>query len=269
LKQKTALLRIQSKHSKKPPKEGKNMNFSSFKTRISQMPHMVTILVFLWTALARAAGPETQVRNTGDFNKLHFDGAYTVFVEQGQTCSVKIEAEPKLLAKVTTEVKNNNLKVDTKNGGWFCCWGHGREDIKVYITVKDLKSIVIDGSADLAGKGKFVCDTLELSISGSGDINLELETKVLETAISGSGDVKLTGKAQSFSAAIAGSGDIKAFDLISEKCEVSIAGSGDCQVNAVQELEVSIAGSGEVAYKGNPAKVNNSVSGSGEVTKAE
>jgi len=226
------------------------MNFSSFKTRISQMPYMVTILVFLWTALARAAGPETQVRNTGDFNKLHFDGAYTVFVEQGQTCSVKIEAEPKLLAKVTTKVKNGTLVVDTKSRGWFCSWGHSREDVKVYITVKDLKGIDIDGSAELTGKGKFICDTMELSISGSGDINMELEAKVLETGI-------------------AGSGDIKAFELISDKCQVSIAGSGDCQVNASQELEISIAGSGDVSYKGNPARVNNSVSGSGEVTKVE
>jgi len=245
------------------------MNFSSLKTRISQMPYMVTVLVFLWTALARAAGPEVQVRNTGDFSKLHFDGAYTVIVEQGQTCSVKLEAEPKLLAKVTTEVKNGTLKVDTKDHGWFGGCHHSRKDVKVYITVKDLKAIDIDGSADVTGKGRFVSDTMELSVAGSGDINLELETKVLETAISGAGDIKLTGMAKTFSAAIAGAGDIKALDLITEKCHVSIAGSGDCQVNASQELEISIAGSGDVSYKGNPSKVSNSVSGSGEVRKLE
>jgi hypothetical protein len=245
------------------------MRFSWFKGPAAQVLYVLIVITLLWVAGAQAAGVENQVRNTGYFNQLHFDGAYTIYLSQGDTCSVKVEAEPKVLDKVTTEVKNNTLKVDTKNGGWFCCWGHGREDIKVHITVKDLKSIVIDGSADLAGKGKFVCDTLELSISGSGDINLETESKMLETSIAGSGDVKLIGKAQSFSAAIAGSGDIKAFGLAADKCEVSIAGSGDCQVNAVQELEVSIAGSGEVSYKGNPAKVNNSVSGSGEINKIE
>jgi len=233
------------------------------------MSYMVTILVFLWTALARAAAPEVQVRNTGDFSKLHFDGAYTVFVEQGQTYSVKIEAEPKLLAKVTTEVKNGTLKVDTKGRGWFGSCHNDRKDVKVYITVKDLKAIDIDGSVDITGQGKFVSDTMELSISGSGDISLDLKTKVLGTAISGAGDVKLTGMAKTFSAAIAGSGDIKALELITEKCEVSIAGSGDCQVNASQELEISIAGSGDVSYKGNPARVSNSVSGSGEVKKVE
>lgn len=245
------------------------MNFSSFKTRISQMPYMVTVLVFLWTALARAAGPEVQVRNTGDFNKLHFDGAYTVIVEQGQTCSVKLEAEPKLLAKVTTEVKNGTLKVDTKDHGWFGGCHHSRKDVKVYITVKDLKAIDIDGSADVTGKGRFVSDTMELSVAGSGDVQIELEAKRLETGIAGSGDIVLTGKAQAFEADIAGSGDIKAFDLVSEKCEISIAGSGNCQVNASQELEISIAGSGEVSYKGNPAKVSNSITGSGKVRKLE
>jgi hypothetical protein len=245
------------------------MRFSWFKGPAAQVFYALIVITLLWVAGAQAAEVETQVRNTGYFNQLHFDGAYTIFLSQGDSCSVRIEAEPKVLAKVNTEVKNNTLKVDTKNGGWFCHRGHSREDIKVHITVKDLKSIEIDGSADLTGKGKIICDTLELSISGSGDINLETEAKTLETSIAGSGDMVLSGKTQVYKADIAGSGDIKAFNLIADKCEVSIAGSGDCQVNAVQELEVSIAGSGEVSYKGNPAKVKNSVTGSGEVTKAE
>jgi hypothetical protein len=161
------------------------------------------------------------------------------------------------------------LKVDTKGRGWFGSCHNDREDVKVYITVKDLKAIDIDGSADITGKGKFVSDTMDLSISGSGDINLELETKVLETAISGAGDVKLAGLAKTFSAAISGSGDIKALELVSEKCQVSIAGSGDCQVNASQELEISIAGSGDVSYKGNPAKIDNTIAGSGKVRKID
>ena len=245
------------------------MFFLSFKNKVGQVLYPITVLILLWAGSAHASGVESQVRNTGYFNQLHFDGAYTIFLSQGDSCSVKVEAEPKMLAKVTTEVKNGTLKVNTKDNGWFCFGCHSDKDVTIYIRVKDLKSIEIDGSADLTGKGKIICDTLDLSISGSGDINLDTESKMLETSIAGSGDMILSGKSQVYKADIAGSGDIKAFGLAADKCEVSIAGSGDCQVNAIQELEISIAGSGEVMYKGNPAKVRNSVSGSVEVTKVE
>jgi hypothetical protein len=258
-----------NKIQQKQPKKGIIMGFLSFKNKVGQVFYLITVLALLWAGSAQAAGVESQARNTGYFNQLHFDGAYTIFLSQGDSCSVKVEAEPKTLAKVTTEVKNGTLKVDTKDHGWFCFGCHRNKDVTIYIKVKDLKSIEIDGSADVNGKGKIVCDTLELSISGSGNINLDTESKALETSIAGSGDMELSGKTKAFNADVAGSGDVKAFDLTADKCKVSIAGSGDCQVNAVLELGISIAGSGDVAYKGNPAKVRNSVSGSGEVTKAE
>jgi hypothetical protein len=40
-------------------------------------------------------------------------------------------------------------------------------------------------------------------------------------------------------------------------------------VSATQELGISIAGSGDVAYKGNPAKLKTSITGSGDVSKVE
>jgi hypothetical protein len=245
------------------------MKLSSFKGLFAQVLYALVVIAVICVAGAYAAKPETQTREAGIFNKLHFDGAYTVFLTQGENYSVKIEADPKLLAKITTEVKNGTLKVDTKDHGWFGCNKYDRKDVKVYITIKELKGIEIDGSAELKGEGKFTGDTIDLSVAGSGDIEMEVEAKLLDTGIAGSGDIVLRGKASEFKAGIAGSGDIKAFGLSSEKCEVSIAGSGDCQVTAAQELEISIAGSGDVTYKGNPTKLKTSVSGSGDITKAE
>ena len=64
---------------------------------------------------------------------------------------------------------------------------------------------------------------------------------------------------------IAGSGDVDLADFEVDDCEVSIAGSGDCEVNVSGSLQVSIAGSGDVKYKGDPDKVKSSIAGSGDV----
>ncbi|MDP2808140.1 MAG: hypothetical protein Q8O74_08420 [bacterium] len=50
------------------------MGFSSFKNRFGQLLYPITVLALLWAGAAQAAGPETQIRKTGYFNKLHFDG---------------------------------------------------------------------------------------------------------------------------------------------------------------------------------------------------
>jgi len=55
--------------------------------------------------------------------------------------------------------------------------------------------------------------------------------------------------------------------LKTKECEVEIYGSGDCDVNVSESLDVRINGSGNVTYKGNPAEVNQKVSGSGGAHK--
>lgn len=58
-----------------------------------------------------------------------------------------------------------------------------------------------------------------------------------------------------------------AADLVTEKCEVRISGSGDVEVNVQEELTSKISGSGDIRYKGEPKRVNNHSSGSGSVRK--
>ncbi|MBL7793248.1 MAG: DUF2807 domain-containing protein, partial [Saprospiraceae bacterium] len=120
------------------------------------------------------------------------------------------------------------------------------EKVKVWITVPTLKALSLAGSGDIITKTAF-----------NGLDNLKMD-------IAGSGTIEVKGSANSASVDIAGSGDVKAADLETKSVEVSIAGSGDCYIHAVDMLKVSVAGSGDVHYKGRP-RVKTSIAGSGEV----
>lgn len=89
-------------------------------------------------------------------------------------------------------------------------------------------------------------------------------TKELTVKLNGSSDIKLAGQVASQSVEIAGSGSYTARGLRSGSASVSIVGSADAAVWAVDSLAVSIAGSGDVRYHGQP-KITQSVRGSGEV----
>ena len=54
----------------------------------------------------------------------------------------------------------------------------------------------MNGSGAIETEDKLKAETLEVSLSGSGDIDLDLETAKAAEEVSGSGDIKLSGTSE-------------------------------------------------------------------------
>ena len=115
----------------------------------------------------------------------------------------------------------------------------------------------------------FKTGDLDLSVSGSGDMEIDIDAGEVETGISGSGDVKLSGRALSNRVSISGSGKLDAEDLETDRYKIQISGSGSCRINANKEIDASVSGSGSIYYRGEPDKVYSSTSGSGRIRKLD
>lgn len=173
---------------------------------------------------------------------------------------VEITAESNLLDLITIEQIGSDLKIDTKS----CIFNH--QPIIIKLKIKKLKQISINGSGTVKCTDTIKCDELELTVSGSGSVDLNIDALTTDSRIDGSGDVKLKGISHKHKVTINGSGEVGAFDLLTDKTFVNISGSGDCSCNAKTELGIHIKGSGDVYYKGE-AKVISELQGSGEVIK--
>jgi len=215
-----------------------------------------------WSTGPSITGEGPSVTKTLDIAK--FDGlkltiAADVYVKQGSTQSVKIEAQQNII---------DNLKKEVNDGAWKIGFDKNvrkHESIKIWVTVPVVDELAVSGSGSIISEGKFSnLGELSLAISGSGDIKFDADSKDLTVAISGSGNMALAGSTGAATMAISGSGNIEAFDLSARSCNVKISGSGDSSVNVSESLEVAIAGSGDVYYKGKPS-VRSKISGSGEV----
>lgn len=109
-----------------------------------------------------------------------------------------------------------------------------------------------------------------MSTYGSGDsIISNINTAIFSSATYGSGDTVLQGKAKKLFIKISGSGDVNAKNLSTEDVEASIYGSGDIITNATKNISANIHGSGSIEYYGNPQKIYQSISGSGEIRSIE
>ncbi len=205
-------------------------------------------------------GPSvTKTLDIASFDGLKLAIAADVYIKQGSSQSVKIEAQQNII---------DNLKKEVKDGAWKIGFDKNvkkHESIKIWVVVPNIDELSVSGSGSIVGEGKFSnLGDLTLAISGSGSIQMDANSKNLTVAISGSGDMKLAGSTGETTMTISGSGNIGAFDLNSRTCTVKISGSGDSSVNVSESLEVAIAGSGDVYYKGKPS-VRSKISGSGEV----
>ena len=166
-----------------------------------------------------------------------------------------------MLPYLITEVSNGKLKIKWKNGTNIST------NKGVYVTVyyQSINAVGLSGSGDVISKDVIKSDNFEVSVSGSGDIELEVDTNHLHASVSGSGDVDLSGTTNEFDASVVGSGDIDAYGLISDKASLKISGSGGMNLTVKKELEARVSGSGDIKYKGNPKIEDIKVSGSGNV----
>lgn len=206
----------------------------------------------------------TESRTTSSFGGVRTSGSFDIYVSTGPH-SVKVEGEENILPYIETYVDGDILKIDTKDGYWL----KTNRDVKVYVTAPSFSKIHSSGSGNIIGQNKITdSNRIDVSVSGSADIKLDLDAPEVETDITGSGDAELQGNTRIFKAQINGSGNIRAKDLKTEETTIKINGSGDAEVFASVKLDVRVAGSGNVRYRGN-AQVSSNIAGGGEVRKVD
>lgn len=207
-----------------------------------------------------------QDRHLTGFNAVEAAGSFDIYIVQGGTESVRVEAPADIIDKIVTEVEGGELKIhDKNNSGWH--WsGLTHKKIAVYVSVKDINSIGITGSGDVFFKEGIKASSLKIRVSGSGDVIGKVDVKSLEANISGSGDMKLSGHAETSAVHVSGSGDFTAKDLATVSTSVHVSGSGDAAINVSGSLDASVSGSGDISYTGGAQHVVKSKSGSGDIS---
>lgn len=232
---------------------------------------MKSITKILFTGLLFAginsAFADTQDRHLSGFHALQISASFDVFITQGPTESVKVDAPSDVIDRIITEVKGDVLTIRTKDGvfNWGSWFNNSHKKILIYVSVKDIHAIGISGSSDVSFKDGLRGDKFDLKISGSGDVSGKLDVKTLQVSISGSGDIKLAGSAETSTVSLSGSGDYEGRDLTTTSTAIRISGSGDASVNASQKLDAHVSGSGDISYSGHPKQVSKSTSGSGDI----
>ncbi|NQU87227.1 MAG: DUF2807 domain-containing protein [Mariniphaga sp.] len=226
------------------------------------------IILLSGILITNQAVAEDEKRDVSSFSEISLRVPGKLYLQQGNSQSVEIEAKSSTLEKIITEVKGGELIIKFENERFF--WRNFKPgEIEIHITVREIEGLAISGSGNIIANDEIETNSLNLAISGSGDIQIsDLKADRIKASISGSGDIEIEdgGVADELTISISGSGNINTSGFEAENVRVKVSGSGNSRVFATDNLDVRVAGSGDVQYSGNP-DVDSSIAGSGSVKK--
>jgi predicted ester cyclase len=208
------------------------------------------------------AQPETggESRDVRDFQEVELQGIGTLRVTQGDTESLTIEAESRLLRRIETTVSNGRLIIRPSRPI------RTREPIVYNLTLRQLTSLDISG-AGRAEAAPITSDRIHFGLSGAGTISIAaLSATTLDVAVSGNGVCTLAGKVENQTVVLNGASRYEAADLGSNVASVVVQGAAKATVRVGSTLNVQIGGAGQVDYIGDPA-ITQQIAGVGRLTK--
>ena len=204
----------------------------------------------------------TEIRTTPAFSSVDLRIAARVIITQDSNAGVEVKTYNNLQPEIFTYVNGSTLIVDADR-----CIRNRPDEIEVFIWAPDFSKIRLSGSGSIQSTNVLDVPDIDLHISGSGSIDVALNTAMVYSTVSGSGSIYIEGGAYEHNVLISGSGWVESFALHTERCNATISGSGSAEVRVYERLVANISGSGNVRYKGHPG-ITSTISGSGRLIDA-
>jgi hypothetical protein len=126
---------------------------------------------------------------------------------------------------------------------------HWGSRLSILVRAPNIDSFDLSGDNHLAIEG-YNQDSLNIDVSGAGEVTAEGRVKTIAIDVSGSGDVDL--------------GRLKA-----EGADVEISGAGDVTIAPTEWAKLDVSGMGDVRLLTHPPKLDTDVSGAGRVRQEE
>ena len=172
----------------------------------------LSIFFVLLATLSVSYGQKTETRLVQPFDKIKIGGLVQVYLQEGDRENFRLEVKGISPKDVISTVENGVLTVRTEGN-------HNGEDIKAYVTYRQLNSVSVGGAAKLFGKSTIKGKELNVATTGNGDAFLNVDVDSLLLSMEGGGNLTISGKAKSEKITMQGrvNGTLDKTELITSK----------------------------------------------------
>lgn len=201
----------------------------------------------------------TKTVDVHDFNRVVFSGSGELMLSQGDEEKVAVAADDNLIEHIKVEVREGTLYISHRETI------SPSQPILIWVSVRQITGLELAGIIEAEAKSISV-KSLKVDLSGVTTLKMkELEAGNLVVKLSGSTEFELTGTGEvtDQDVTMSGTNTYNAPRLQSQIANISLSGSNDVTVWAVDTLNLTIAGDGRVQYHGSPQVFQ---TGSGKVS---
>ena len=203
----------------------------------------------------------TKTHTTLDYHKVDVFGSMDVILEKGTEGTIRVTTDENIHQYVIIESNKGVLNIKIKNNVNI----NTRKSIHIKVPFTSLDNVSLTGSGYVLTNNQIKSDQFEAKISGSGEMNLDIDVNRIDANVNGSGNLKVIGTATGLDIKVTGSGDFDGGCLVSQKVDAKVTGSGEALVVAKSSIKARVIGSGDIEYLGTPSASDNKVIGSGDI----
>ncbi len=206
----------------------------------------------------------SQDRNLANFTGIRVGGDFEVKLRQGETYSVRVEADDNLINDIKTTVKNNDLVISYKSNVNL-----RNAHMTIWVTSPVLNNIRTSASAELTTEGTIRSnERIKLNASSGSNIKADLDAPAIEAGLSSGAEMDLKGRTRDLQLEASSGASADAFSLKSENTIARVSSGASMDVYASVSLEARASSGGTISYKG-AAKVIRKENSGGNVSQKD
>ncbi|SFS80188.1 head GIN domain-containing protein [Lutibacter maritimus] len=232
---------------------------------------LTTFLLLLVTTTSCFMDGLTGIKGNGDvvsedrtissnFSEIKVQQGIQVYITQGNSTELKVEADENIIDILRTEVKNNKLNI------YFDKNVYKAASRKVYLTTSDISKIETSSGASVKTENTIETTILELDSSSGSAIKMYVNADEISSSSSSGATINIYGKSKEFSAMASSGSSIDADKLETINATAKVSSGANIDLNVSGKLIAKASSGGDIDYEGNPTEVNKDTSSGGSVS---
>jgi len=197
---------------------------------------------------------------SSDFDAIKVQQGISLYLTQGNSTALNVEADENILELLITEVTNGELKV------YFEKNVYRAKERNVYLTTKEISKISTSSGASVKSENTLQTSKLELDSSSGSSIKIYVNATDITSECSSGADIDIYGKVETFSAKASSGSTIDADELEAIDVLAKASSGANIDVQVKGNLTAKASSGGDIDYEGGPTSVNKDTSSGGSVS---
>lgn len=196
-----------------------------------------------------------------DFSGIKVSTGIDLYLTQGNSNKIMVEADENLHDIIITEVKDDILKIYVDKSIWRA------KAKKVYVTFTKLDMLKATSGSDVYSKNTIISDQISITSTSGADIKISIDASSVATKATSGSSIKITGITKNHTASATSGSSINAYNLESRNTIAKASSGADINIYASEKLEANASSGGDIDFKGAPKQLRKKTSSGGSVSK--